>query len=108
MNSIKNDNKRLSSENLPVFFTGLTETVKKETKVPLLCILCGSSLVNKAKNNGNSLEKTNSYNGCENCAKNFDNIKAALELLSKISSNPSTAVSSPELKDDNANITRNK
>lgn len=101
MNSM---DKRQSSSNLPVFCTGLAENIKKEPKIPLLCILCGSSLANNLKSTDDSL-KTDNYNGCEQCAKNFSNLKDALALLSNVSAIPPTPpqkILSPPLNDTNA------
>lgn len=111
MNSTENINISQPPGNMPVFFTGLAETVKNEPKKPLLCILCGSSLINNTKNKDDSLKRTDDCNGCENCAKNFNNIKEALAMLSKISSTPITPpspLSSPPSTDNNKNITKRK
>lgn len=91
MNFTENLQTKQPGGNLPVFFTGLTESVKNEPKMPLLCILCGSSLASNTRNVDNSTNNGQNSKGCENCAKNFENLKKALSLLSNIS--PSSATS---------------
>lgn len=87
MNSMEDYSKLQTSDNMPVFFTGLTETVNNETKLPSVCILCKNTVSSKFKNN-DSLKNSQTHNGCENCARNFNIIKEALSSLSKISSLP--------------------